>query len=284
MNQRYTTVQITCPSELVDLLIAELAERDYDSFLETEQGLETYRAADAFDEAELQRVLDRYRAQAELSYTTQTVEEQNWNAVWESNFEPIVIEDQCRVRASFHAAEPAYPYDIVINPKMSFGTGHHATTFLMLREQLALDHHGKRVMDAGCGTGILSIMAQQRGASSVLAFDIDSWAVENSQENFDLNKASAIHLFRGTVADVEPGESFDVILANINRNVLLDEMAQYVRHLAPGGQLLLSGFYEEDVDLISEAARAQGLTLRRAPTRDRWSALLFNLAGTTGYP
>ena len=284
MNQRYTTVQVTCPPKLLDLLIAELAQCNYDGFLETDQGFETYQTADAFDEAELQRVLDRYRAQAEISYSTQTVEEQNWNAVWESNFEPIIVADQCRVRASFHAAEPAYPYDIVINPKMSFGTGHHATTYLMLREQLALDHHGKRVMDAGCGTGILAIMAQKRGAASVLAFDVDSWAVENSQENFDLNKASAIRLLQGTVADVANKPPFDITLANINRNVLIDEMAQYVRRLAPGGQLLLSGFYEDDVALISEAARAQGLTLQRAQTRDRWAALLFNLAGTTGCP
>ena len=279
MNKQYTTVQITCPAELVDLFIAELAECEYDGFLETEQGFETYREADAFDETELQRVLGKYRTRAEISYTTQTVEEQNWNAVWESNFEPIIIEAQCRVRASFHAAEPAYPYDIVINPKMSFGTGHHATTYLMLREQLSIDHHGKRVMDAGCGTGILAIMAHQRGAASVLAFDTDSWAVENSRENFDLNEASAIQLFQGTVADVRLGELFDIILANINRNVLLDEMAQYVRHLAPGGQLLLSGFYEEDLPLLRQAATAQGLTKVRADSRERWALLNLNKSG-----
>ena len=274
MNQHYITVQVSCPPDLMDLLIAELAECNYDSFLETESGFETYRAADAFDEAELQRVLGKYRSQAEINYTTQTVEEQNWNAVWESNFEPIIVTDQCRVRASFHAAAPAYPYDIVINPKMSFGTGHHATTYLMLREQLALDHHGKRVMDAGCGTGILAIMAQKRGAALVLAFDVDSWAVENSQENFDLNEASAVQLFCGTVADVEPGESFDIILANINRNVLIDEMAQYVRHLAPNGRLLLSGFYEEDLPLMRQTTVAQGLVEIEVTTRDQWVAML----------
>jgi ribosomal protein L11 methyltransferase len=276
MNNQYTTVQITCPPNLVDLLIAELAEQDYDGFLETESGIETYQTAAAFDEAELQEVLDRYRSLGKISYTTQTVAEQNWNAVWESNFEPIIVEEQCRVRASFHAAEPSYPYDIVINPKMSFGTGHHATTYLMLREQLSIDHHGKRVMDAGCGTGILSIMAQKRSAAYVLAFDTDSWAVENSQENFDLNGASAIQLFQGTVADVGLGESFDIILANINRNVLLDEMEQYVRHLAPGGQLLLSGFYEEDLPLMREAVTARALTEVRADSREQWALLNLN--------
>ncbi len=274
MNQHYTTVQVTCPPELVDLLIAELAECNYDSFLETESGFETYCAADAFDKAEFQRVLDKYRTQGEISYATQTVEEQNWNAVWESNFEPIIVADQCRVRASFHAAEPSYPYDIVINPKMSFGTGHHATTYLMLREQLSIDHPGKRVMDAGCGTGILSIMAHRRGAASVLAFDTDSWAVENSQENFGLNEATAIQLFQGTVADVADPDPFDIILANINRNVLLDEMAQYVQYLTPGGTLLLSGFYEEDLPLLRKATAAQGLIEVRTDSRDQWAVLL----------
>lgn len=275
MNQRYTTVQITCPPDLVDLLIAELAERNYDGFLETDQGFETYRPADDFDEIELQQVLDRYRPRAEISYTTQTVAEQNWNAEWEKNFEPIVVADQCRVRASFHATEPAYAYDIVINPKMAFGTGHHATTYLMLREQLSIDHHGKRVMDAGCGTGILSIMAHRRGSAHVLAFDTDSWAVENSQENFELNGADTIQFFQGTVSDVADPDLFDIILANINRNVLLDEMAQYVRHLAPGGLLLLSGFYEEDLPLLRKATTAQGLTEVQADSRERWAVLSF---------
>lgn len=274
MKQRYTTVQVICPPDLVDLLIAELAEYHYDGFLETEQGFETYRDAEAFDEAELQEVLERYRPQAEISYTTQSVEEQNWNEEWEKNFEPITVEDQCRVRASFHAADPTYPYQIVINPKMSFGTGHHATTYLMLRDQLAINHQGKRVMDAGCGTGILSIMAYQRGAASVLAFDIDIWAVENSQENFELNDAAAVRLFQGSVPDVNINESFDIILANINRNVLLDEMEQYAQHLSPGGVLLLSGFYKEDLPLIREATTAQGLAEVRTDSREQWVVLL----------
>lgn len=284
MNQRYTTVQVICPPDLVDLLIAELAEQDYDGFLETDSGFETYRPAEAFDEAELQKVLDRYRPQGEISYTTQTVEEKNWNEEWEKNFEPIIVENQCLVRASFHAAYPAYPYEIVINPKMSFGTGHHATTYLMLREQLAIDHQRKRVMDAGCGTGILSIMARQRGAASVLAFDIDAWAVENSQENFDLNDASTIRLFQGTVQEVAPGESFDIVLANINRNVLLDDMGRYAQHLAPGGGLLLSGFYEDDAPRIAKVAQAHGLALQRTQTRDHWAALLFQSEGSAVQP
>ena len=188
---------VTCPSDWTDVLIAELAERGYDGFLETEAGFETYREAEAFDEAVLREVLDKYQSQAAISYVLQTVEEQNWNEEWEKNFEPITVGDQCRVRATFHAADPSYPYEIIINPQMSFGTGHHATTHLMLQNQLHLEHEGKRVMDAGCGTGILSIMAEKRGAARVFAFDTDEWAVNNSRENFDLNDCSAIEVISG---------------------------------------------------------------------------------------
>ena len=268
-------MQVTCPLDWTDILIAELSDRAYDSFLETETGFETYRDAAAFDEAQLRRVLDKYRSQTSISYTLQTVEEQNWNEEWEKNFEPITIEDQCRVRATFHTSEPSYPYEIIINPKMSFGTGHHATTYLMLRTQLEINHQNKRVMDAGCGTGILSIMAEKRRAASVLAFDIEAWAVNNAQENFALNGGSVIQLFQGTVADVTNESPFDLILANINRNVLLEEMVQYEQHLAPGGQLLLSGFYEADILSITQTAGGQGLTLIDQQMRDTWACLLF---------
>ena len=275
MNIQYTAVQITCPPVLVDILIAELAEHHYDGFLETDQGFDTYREAEAFDEAGLQQVLSKYRKQAVISYTLQTVEEQNWNEAWEKNFEPIIVEKQCLVRATFHTIAQTYPYEIIIDPKMSFGTGHHATTYLMLCEQLKIEHTGKRVMDAGCGTGILSIMAEKRGAASVLALDIDEWAVSNSQENFELNQCSAINLFQGTINKITDSEPFDIVLANINRNVLLAEIPRYTEHLAPDGQLLLSGFYEEDVPRIIEVATAQGLALANTQVRDRWACLLF---------
>ena len=275
MNTRYTTVQVTCPPDWTDVLIAELSERGYDGFLETDTGFETYREAATFDEAVLQDVISRYGSQASLRYTLQTVVEQNWNEDWEKNFEPITVEDQCRVRATFHPEDTSYPYEIIINPKMSFGTGHHATTYLMLRTQLEIDHQGKRVMDAGCGTGILSIMAIKRGASRVLAFDIDEWAVNNGQENIALNDSHAIELFQGTIAEVTDAEPFDLILANINRNVLLDEMAQYAKHLAPGGQLLLSGFYEEDIAAITQAAGSQALQLISRHAREQWACLLL---------
>lgn len=275
MNTQYNTVRVTCPPDWVDVLIAELSGYDYDSFLETEQGFETYQEAEAFNEAVLRQVLDKYRSQATISYTLQMVEEQNWNEVWEKNFEPIVVEGQCLVRATFHTTAQPYPYEIIVNPKMSFGTGHHATTYLMLRQQLEIDHQGKRVMDAGCGTGILSMMAMKRGSSYVLAFDTDEWAVNNSQENFEMNDCQAINLFQGTVVSIIDTEPFDLILANINRNVLLEEMPRYAQHLSASGQLLLSGFYEEDVPAITQAATTQGLMLANQQVRDAWACLLF---------
>ena len=274
MNNQYTTVQVTCDPAWTDVLIAELSGQGYDGFLETEQGFETYREVEAFNEAQLRQVLDKYSSQATISYTLQTVAEQNWNEDWEKNFEPITVEDRCWVRATFHPPAP-YPYEIIINPKMSFGTGHHATTYLMLRAQLEIDHQGKRVMDAGCGTGILSIMAEKRSAAHVLAFDTDEWAVNNSQENFELNDCSAIELFQGTVADVTSSEPFDLILANINRNVLLEELPRYTEHLYPTGRLLLSGFYEADIPSITQAAIVHCLTLVQQKARDTWACLLF---------
>lgn len=273
--KKYITVQVTCPPDWVDILIAELSDQAYDGFLETEQGFETYCDATAFDESLLRHVFDKYQTQVTISYTLEEVEEQNWNEDWEKNFEPIIVEDQCVVRASFHAAQPSYPYEIVINPKMSFGTGHHATTYLMLLQQLAIEQQDRRVMDVGCGTGILSIMAVKRGASYVLAFDIDEWAVSNGQENIVLNHCDSVELWQGTVAQVGDRKPFDLILANINRNVLLEEIPYYVRHLSDRGQLLLSGFYEEDIPAITQVATSQGLTLARQMARDTWACLLF---------
>ena len=274
MSTQYITVQVVCPPAWVDVLIAELSGLAYDGFLETDQGFETYCETEGFDETSLQQVMKKYRSQAAVSYTLQTLEKQNWNEDWEKNFEPIFVEDQCVVRASFHAAEPSYPYEIVINPKMSFGTGHHATTYLMLLRQLKINQQQRRVMDAGCGTGILSIMAIKRGASYVLAFDIDEWAVNNSRENIALNQCD-VELFQGSIVDVGDREPFDIILANINRNVLLEEIPRYVQHLSERGQLLLSGFYEEDVPAIAQVATSQRLTQLDQEVRDEWTCLLF---------
>jgi ribosomal protein L11 methyltransferase len=210
-----------------------------------------------------------------ISYTLQEVAEKNWNVEWESNFDPIIVEDQCLVRATFHKIAKKYPYEIIIDPKMAFGTGHHATTYLMLSWQLEIDHQGKVVMDAGCGTGILSVMAHQRGAAEILAFDNNEWAVENSQENFVINACDQIRLFQRTVAEVDKAEKFDIILANINRNVLLEEMDDYAQLLHPNGTLLLSGFFQEDAPLIIKKALKTGLKVVGKRIKDRWCSILL---------
>lgn len=240
-----------------------------------ETGFDAYIEKEIFDRNLLEEVLNRYGKASEIGYTIQDIEEKNWNEEWETHFDPIIVENSCLVRATFHQIKGKYPYEIIINPKMSFGTGHHATTYLMLQWQLELDHQGQVVMDAGCGTGILSVMAAKRGAKRVLAFDNNEWAVENSKESFELNQCPQIAFFLGTVVNVEAIAQFDRILANINRNILLEEMLLYATRLKHGGTLLLSGFYEKDIPVIIAEAEKQKLTLEGRKERNGWAALLF---------
>jgi ribosomal protein L11 methyltransferase len=272
-KKQYLSLQFRCLEPLSEILIAELAEMDYDSFWEQEDGFEAYIEASAFSKDDLQEVIGRYAALGEISYHSIQVEEKNWNVEWESNFEPITVEDQCLVRADFHQIAQDYPYEIVINPKMSFGTGHHATTYLMLSWQLELNQQGKKVMDAGCGTGILAIMARLRGANGIVAFDNNEWAVENSRENFELNQCPDIRMFLGTVTDLPEDNQYDIILANINRNVLLEELPYYATRLQEDGVLLLSGFYNYDASLIETKAAASGLIVRGRKEKSDWVAL-----------
>jgi len=272
-KKQYLSLQFRCPEPLAEILIAELAEMGYDSFWEQEDGFEAYIEASAFSEDDLQEVTSRYAALGEISYQSTQVEEKNWNVEWESNFEPITVEDQCLVRADFHQIAKGYPYEIVINPKMSFGTGHHATTYLMLGWQLELDQQGKKVMDAGCGTGILAVMARLRGADEIVAFDNNEWAVDNSRENFELNQCPDIRMFLGTVTDLPEDDQYDIILANINRNVLLEELPYYAARLRKNGVILLSGFYNYDAPLIETKAAASGLIVRGRKEKNDWVAL-----------
>jgi len=272
-KKEYLSLQIVCPEALSEILIAELSEMCYDSFWEQEEGFEAYVLKSDFDEAALQKVIRRYADIGTVSYSIGLVEEKNWNVEWERNFEPITVEDQCLVRADFHQIDKAYPYEIVINPKMSFGTGHHATTYLMLSWQLEIDHQNKKVMDAGCGTGILAIMAHLRNAGDIVAFDNNEWAVDNSRESFERNGCPENKMFLGTVSDIAEDDRFDIILANINRNVLLEEMPLYAARLQKEGTLLLSGFYNYDEPLIEEKAMASGLQVRGRKEKNDWVAL-----------
>ncbi|MDF9800621.1 ribosomal protein L11 methyltransferase [Catalinimonas alkaloidigena] len=272
-KKAYLSLQFQCNETLTEILIAELSDQGYDSFWEQDEGFEAYILEKEYDEHKLQGILDRYQALGTTTFNVSTVEEKNWNVEWESNFEQIVVEDKCLVRADFHKPEQNFPYEIVINPKMSFGTGHHATTYLMLSWQLEIDHKQKKVMDAGCGTGILAIMAHLKGADEIVAFDNNEWAVDNTRENFEINHCPEIKMFLGTVEEIDKKEKFDIILANINRNVLLDEMDLYATRLKDNGILLLSGFYHYDASQIEEKASASGLKVKGLKERNDWVAL-----------
>ncbi len=270
----YVQVTLTCLEEYREILIAELAAIGFDSFLETETGLEGYVLQEQFSRDSFDEVISTYRESAALTVVEGVLPKVNWNEEWEKNYDPIEVGKLVYVRASFHSPQPGFQYEIVINPKMSFGMGHHATTFQLLSLQGNIDHQGKRVLDVGSGTGILAIMAHLLGAKEVEAFDIDSWCVDNGNENFELNGLST-QMGLGTIREVKPKGPYELILANINKNVLLDELAIYTSLLAPHGILLLSGFYSEDIDDLNQAASLNGLHLTTQSTKDNWAALEF---------
>jgi ribosomal protein L11 methyltransferase len=272
---QYLEFKISCKEPFREILIAELSEVGYDSFLETDEGFDAYIQEDLFDRNSFQQVIEQYQVPAFIRVTEGLMPKVNWNEEWEKNYDPIEVGNLVHVRASFHQPRPEFKYEILINPKMSFGTGHHATTFLMLSHQLHLDHQKKRVLDIGSGTGILAIMAHKLGAEHIQAFDIDEWCVENGNENFDLNGMKQVRMGRGTVREVKPKGKFDIVLANINKNVLLDEMEVYGTLVKKGAHLLLSGFYAHDVPDILKKAQEFGFVLKDQKTKDSWTAIMM---------
>jgi ribosomal protein L11 methyltransferase len=271
----HTRLLVKCQADVSDMLIAELSEAGFDTFMETDEGFEAYVEEEKYDAGLVTTIRDRYNELSALTFSFDRIAKKNWNEEWEKNYEPINVDDRCLIRAEFHQQERKYPYEIIITPKMSFGTGHHQTTHLMIKSQMDIDHQNKRVMDAGCGTAILSVMACKRGAKEVEAFDIDEWSVVNGEENKLLNNCANIHLQQGKITEVKLTGTFDIILANINKNVLLDEIKIYATYLNPGGLLLLSGFYTHDIpDLLKEAS-ASGLAERKRDERETWACLLL---------
>ncbi|RAW03213.1 50S ribosomal protein L11 methyltransferase [Pseudochryseolinea flava] len=271
----YTRLQVLCDPAFSEILIAEIAEAGFDSFMETDNGFEAFVEGDRFDQSILNDIQERYREQTTFSFVFDKIEKRNWNEEWEKSYEAINVENQCLIRAEFHQPNPNIPYEIVITPKMSFGTGHHQTTYLMIKQQMGIDHQGKRVMDAGCGTAILSIMASKLGASFVEAFDIDEWSVINGKENMEVNKTSNINLQQGKISEVQLEGQFDIILANINKNVLLAEIQTYQTYLPSNGLLLLSGFYTHDIEDLKAEASKFNLNEVRRDDRETWASLLL---------
>lgn len=271
----YSRLQVVCDSQYTEILMAEIADVGFDTFMETEKGFEAYVEMENFDKELLRQIKEKYEKQTSLILFQDRIQKQNWNEEWEKSYEPIIVDDKCVIRASFHKMEKPYPYEIVITPKMSFGTGHHQTTYLMVKNQMRIDHLGKRVMDAGCGTAILSIMACKLGASNVEAFDIDEWSMLNGRENVEINRCSNIRLQQGKISDLTINGKFDIILANINKNVLMSEISLYKDFLVNGGKLLISGFYTSDIaDLQTECARFNLSEIFR-DERDDWACVVF---------
>ncbi|WP_314807622.1 50S ribosomal protein L11 methyltransferase [Capnocytophaga granulosa] len=262
------------PTEMgAEILMAELAEVGFDSFEDTPTGIKAYIPKNSWNEQILQDIYLLSNPEFTISYQITEIEQVNWNEEWEKNFSPIVVEDLCTVRANFHPV-PNTRYDIVITPKMSFGTGHHETTYMMLQQLLPLSLEGTKVLDMGCGTGILAIMAALRGARDITAIDIDPWCVENATENVQQNNCSFITIKEGDVSLIA-GEQYNLILANINRNILLSDIPAYIQALLPQGLLLVSGFYEEDLPAIKEKCQEVGLTYLSHIERNRWVSAKF---------
>lgn len=258
-----------------DLLINELAEIGFDTFEETDMGFKAYIPATDLNIEMLTDHLQPYYDQFNFSYDTNLILQKNWNEVWESNFEPIQIRDKVFVRATFHQPKPGFPFEIVIDPKMAFGTGHHETTSMVMDMMLDADLRDKRLLDMGCGTGILAILAEKLGANNITAIDYDPVCYDSTIENAATNNCVYIKALCGS-KEVIPDTTFDVILANINRNILLDQMSRYGEALKQGGEIYFSGFYETpDLDIIRKAATQYGLDYREHKKMKDWVAARF---------
>ena len=258
-----------------DLLIAELAEIGFDTFEDTDEGFAGYIPSANLDIQALETLLLAQTGEFNVDYQINDVKEENWNALWESNFNPIVVDDACYVRATFHDAKPEYTYEIVIDPKMSFGTGHHQTTSMMLSYILENNFQNKKVLDMGCGTGILAILAAKKGAKHILAVDYDNICVDSVKENSELNGITNIESQLGS-KEVIVGNKFDTMLANINRNILLDQMSTYADNLDSKGELYISGFYEEeDLPILRKCCEELSFTFVSHKVLDKWCAAKF---------
>ncbi len=272
----YTRVTFTNDPSLNEILIAWLGDTGFTMFEETPEGIEAYIPVNEFDETRLRLALSAVSSLENIPFRISLIKDRNWNKEWESNFDPVVVKDQVLISAPFHEAGDKYPYTINIEPKMSFGTGHHATTALMIELMLQNDFKDKVVLDMGCGTAVLGILAEMSGAKKILAIDIDEWAYENSKENSERNNCKNIEVKHGD-ASLIGHQKFDIILANINRNVLLSDIPLYKNALNMGGLLFLSGILVSDREIITSTASSSGLINISGVSNDNWLALLFKL-------
>lgn len=266
-----------CTETVNDVLTAVLGEVGFESFVECEGGLTAYIQQSVCDENAIKTVIAEFPlSDTEITYTFTEAEDKDWNEEWEKNFfQPIVIDNRCVIHSTFHKDYPKAEYDIVINPQMAFGTGHHETTSSILGELLEADLKGKSVLDMGCGTSILAILASMRGAEKVTAIDIDDWCVNNSRDNIALNGISNITVELGDASLLNGREPFDVVIANINRNILLQDMPAYAACMKKGSELYISGFYTEDIPVLREKAKSLGMEYVHHREKHNWAAVKF---------
>lgn len=277
----YTEVRLDmdpCSETHTDVMAALLADEGYESFVPGPAGLTAYIKKEHFDNEALGRILADFPLDTHITPSHTVVEGRDWNAEWEKNyFKPIVVGDECVIHSTFHTDVPVCRYDIVIDPKMAFGTGHHATTTLMLKRLLETDLSGLKVADMGTGTGILAILASMRGAAYVEAVEIDGFACLNARENLVLNGTANVHLQQGDASALARVRDIDLFLANINRNVITADLPAYTDTLSPGAKVVFSGFYEHDIPVVRAVAEQLGLVYVDHTVLDDWTSVLFTL-------
>ena len=263
-----------CSEDEMDVLSALLCDEGFDSFVSVEDGLKAYIPAVDFEKESVEAALGSFPFSAEIEWESNLIKGQDWNAEWEKNyFKPMVIANRCVIHTSLHTDYPQLEDEIVVDPKMAFGTGHHDTTNQMVEAILDTDLKGKKALDMGTGTGILAMMASMRGAESVVAVEIDRDAYENAIENVEMNHINNVCLVCGDASALEGKEDKDLLLANINRNIILADLGKYVKELKQGGMMYLSGFYEDDIPMLEEAAQSYGLSRLGQSSRNRWAIL-----------
>lgn len=256
-----------------DILTARLAEIGFESFVESEDGLEAYIPQSDYNKEEVLQIKELNSSEWSISFEEKSFEDQNWNATWEATFQAIEVGEFVRVRAPFHEEKQGFSHEVLIQPQMSFGTGHHQTTYLIMKNMADLDYKEKEVLDMGCGTGILAILAEKLGAKKIDAIDIDPWSFQNTQENIELNGSKEIQAILGGVEAI-PDRKYDVIIANINRNILQAQLPRYAEAMKVGASLYLSGFFETDVPVLQEQAASLGIQMKKVDDKEGWAMYL----------
>ncbi len=273
MTYTELTVTVAPPDPWTDVLIAQLADAGYEGFEETARGVRAYIPTRDYDAGTVRNLALFRQEGVQLSWSARVVDDENWNSIWESSYPPVTLAGKIHIRASFHKEVPGMDYQLVIDPQMSFGTAHHETTAQMAVQLLDEELEGRRVLDMGCGTAVLAILAEKMGAAHVVAIDNDPNAAENARENAAKNNCRHVDVLEGDAGAVA-GE-YDVILANINKNILIRDLPVYADHLKPGGVLLMSGFFRADLDDLEAAAKSRGLMLDHATTKNNWTMARF---------